>query len=82
MGKKLIVCKKFHEGKCKLGVKCPFYHPMQITRSIQKECTRKRGHCYCGAVHKTIPNYRRKYDDEPYFYTVCARTGKSTRKCM
>lgn len=75
------LCRRFYRGQCKKGNQCNFFHPKKITKNVTKEYNRESGHCYCGAVQKTIPNNHRKDDEDPYFYVICSRTGRSMRRC-
>jgi len=78
------VCRFHFQKRCKLGDRCRFYHPPRVTRTIEKKARRKIGSCYCGAGMKTIMNRSPIRDDEdkPLFFRVCARTGRSIRRCM
>ena len=78
------LCRKYYYGNCKYGEKCKFYHPEIITPPIKSEIDRKSQHCYCGNKLKTIIKYSKEEegDDTNSFFIICAKTGKSMRKCM
>ena len=70
--------------KCHKGETCRFYHPPEVTASVQEDYQRESGRCYCGAALRTIMNGRplSAHDTEVKpFFVVCGRTYRSIRRC-
>ena len=80
------VCRQHvNQNRCRKGLKCNFYHPMDITPVIKKKATREFGFCYCGAVQKRLMNkrpFKHHNEDTPLFFVVCSRTYRSMNRCL
>ena len=81
------VCRTFvNKGKCEKNLECRFYHPAEITPVIIKKATRTPGFCFCGSKQKCIINGRAyklgSSRDNPTFFVVCGRTGRSMKRCI
>lgn len=74
------VCRSFVKtGECIHKARCKFKHPNPITQKDRQEADREIGRCHCGSGQRIVISNRY---DEPMFFVVCARTGKSMKKCI
>lgn len=81
------VCRQFvNQGRCSRNLKCRFYHPPKVTKTIKRLASREPGHCFCGAPQRILLNKKGfqvgESEEIPTFFAVCGRTGRSMRKCM
>ena len=80
-----VICKYYINNTCKYGKKCLLYHPKpnQLkSPRVQKEIKRKSGCCYCGSYLRIVLNRNKILEKDSRFFMVCAKSGRSMKKCM